>query len=53
MERTLDYQRRAEFAERQARDAKSEGDVEAYERVAAAWRQLAEDAARQDEDGRL
>jgi hypothetical protein len=53
MERTQDYQRRAELAERQAREAVSEGDVEAFERVAAAWRQLADDAARQDEEGRL
>jgi hypothetical protein len=52
MDRPTDYMRRAEEAERQAEEAPTADDVEAYERVAAAWRQLAEDAARQA-DGRL
>ncbi len=52
MDRRNDYMRRAEAAERQAEDAPTREDVEAYERVAAAWRQLAEDARRQEE-GRL
>ena len=52
MDRRSDYMRRAEEADRQAEDAPTPEDVEAYERVAAAWRQLADDATRQSE-GRL
>jgi hypothetical protein len=51
MDRRTDYLRRAEEAERQAEAAPRPDDVEAYERVAAAWRQLAEDVARDERRG--
>jgi hypothetical protein len=47
MDRREDYLRRAETAERQADAADTPTDQEAYARVAAAWRQLADDAGRE------
>lgn len=53
MDRSSDYRRRAAEADRKAEDAETPTDAEAQERIAAAWRQLADDADDGQREARL